>query len=264
MKKLMTTLAASLVATAIMADVTSQNMVGYVEKTIHPGFNMIAFNWDLVNDPGTGISVQDIFDTSKLNGGLTGVTADTINIHDAATGGYETLFLYDGTGTSYTENNGLWLESDRSPSTRDVKSGYSFWLISRASGTVKVNMAGQVPTANEARTVLPGFNMFGSGYSADFKVNSNFDWLAAGAQGGLTGVTADTINIHDAETGGYTTLFLYDGTGTSYTTDDGKWLESDRTVSTRTIPAGSGFWYISRGTDAAGWEWAEAKPYNLD
>jgi len=149
MKKLMTVLAAGLVAAMATADVTSGNVVGYVEKTIYPGFNMLAFNWDLVNNPEAGISVQDIFDTSKLTGGLGSSVADTINIHDASTGGFEILYLYDGTGTSYTEN-------------------------------------------------------------------------------------------------------------------DGKWLESDRSVSTRSISVGSGFWYISRGTDAAGWEWAEAKPYNLD
>ncbi len=263
MKKLITAaMALALFAGMASAQVSSENVVGYSTLTLQPGYNMIAVNWDVVGAPAAGISVQDLFDTSALKGGLAVSLGDNIKIHDAATGGFATLYLYDGGETTYHDNDGLWMEAG-SPSTRVLANGEAFWFLSRASVATNVAVAGQVPVdASVTKTVLPGYNMFGSGFTADMEINGTYDWAAAGAIGGLAVSLGDNIKIHDAVTGGFSTLYLYDGGETTYHDNDGLWMEAG-TPSSRVIPVGQGFWYYSRGTNPAGWSWAEVKPYTL-
>ena len=265
MKKLITAaMTLALAAGLASAQVTSDNTVGYNTVTIRPGYNMLAVNWDLVANTTAGISVQDLFDTSALKGGLGSPAGDNIAIHDASTGGFSIIYLYDGGETSYHENDGLWLEYNNAVSTRVLQNGAAFWYYSRATVPTNVTMAGQVPVdASLTRTILPGYNMLGSGFTADMTINGTYDWLAAGATGGLGTPAGDNIAIHDASTGGFSIIYLYDGGTTSYHENDGLWLEYDNSVSTRTIPVGKGFWYFSRGTNPAGWSWGELKPYTL-
>ncbi len=263
MKKLITAaMALALVAGMASAQVDSENVVGYSTLTIHPGYNMIAVNWDVVGAPATGIGVQDLFDTSALTGGLGASVGDNISIHNAETGGFATLYLYDGGDSGYNDNDGLWIEGV-DPSTRVLNNGAAFWFYSRASVATNVTVAGQVPVdASLTRTVLPGYNMFASGFTADMVLNGTYDWAAAGATGGLGASVGDNISIHDGETGGFTTLYLYDGGESGYNDNDGLWIEGTEPTA-RTIAVGQGFWYFSRGTNPAGWSWAEVKPYTL-
>ena len=134
MKKLITAaMTLALAAGLASAQVTSDNTVGYNTVTIRPGYNMLAVNWDLVANTTAGIGVQNLLDTSALKGGLAEGLGDNIKLHDASTGGFSTIYLYDGGETSYHENDGLWLESNKAVSTRTIPVGQGFWYFSRGT-----------------------------------------------------------------------------------------------------------------------------------
>ena len=73
MKKLVTA-ACALVAASAFA-VESENVVGYQDITVKPGFNCISLNFDAVG--GGGISIQDLISTNDLIAGNAAATSDS-------------------------------------------------------------------------------------------------------------------------------------------------------------------------------------------
>ena len=108
MKKLVTALAACVMASAVFAQLTSQ-IVGYNTVTVYPGYNLLAVNFDGV---GAGsLTLAELFPTTDGEGNLLpGFTAgnagtgDNIRLYDATTEGYTIYYLYKGAKTSDTKN----------------------------------------------------------------------------------------------------------------------------------------------------------------
>lgn len=277
MKKLMTAFAACLLAGIASAQVYSGNVVGYNTMNLYKGWNMVALNWDKVSNVGAGISVQDVIPNplgAGLTGGAVSVEADQIQIRNNSDGNSTILYLFDRTKTLYPDdpvsiaNNNKWLDG-AAISTAVMKPGDAFWYKRYDAGAseVAVQVAGQVPnTVKEDKLIYVGWNMLGSGYTADFNPNGGFNWLGAGAVGGAVSVEADQIQIRNNMTGGSTILYLFDRTKTLYPDDpvsianNNKWLEG-ATISSAVVPQGIGMWYYHRGT---GFTWEETKPYTLE
>ena len=80
----------------VLADVASQNVVGYTDITVKPGFNCISLNFDAVG--GGGISIQDLISTNNLIAGTGVGSSDRIQIWD---GTQFTTYFY----RAYKANN---------------------------------------------------------------------------------------------------------------------------------------------------------------
>jgi hypothetical protein len=225
-----------------------QNIVGMQNlEIVAENFNMIGINWEAPD--GGALDIYEVLDTSVLTGGPTLADADNIYIWDAVTDQYETYFLGP---------DGYWYEPASPPAkldAREMKRGTALWLLTRGDTNVISTVAGQVPmdTPTNMWVRANTFNMVGSSYTADLILNSGFDWLAAGAQGGPTLADADNIYIWNAHTSMYEVYFLG---------PDGNWYEPTSPPSIAVgakITMGKGAWYLSKAD--SDWQWFETKPY---
>jgi len=266
MKKMMTAIAACAVASLSLAagGVTSQNVVGYAGATLKTGYNIISFNWTKVGSPSEGINIQNLFDST--NGLTSGVDAGVADVIMFYSGGFQSVFLFNtGGDPEWAELTGLndkWLESDYSVSTRTITNGMAFFYRNRGSQIVK-SFSGQVPTTTSTtRHVSSGYNMFGSAYTAELDPNDGYAWETAGAVSGVDAGVADMIMFCDG--GVFQSIFLFNTGGdpewSELTGLNGKWLESDYSVTTRKIKLAQGVYYRHRGS---GFDWQQTKPYSL-
>ncbi|HOM59501.1 MAG TPA: hypothetical protein PK770_06535, partial [Kiritimatiellia bacterium] len=251
MKKLVTALAACVMASAVFAQLTSQ-IVGYNTVTVYPGYNLLAVNFDGV---GAGsLTLAELFPTTDGEGNLLpGFTAgsgastgDNILFYDASTEGYITYYLYKGAKTSDTKNYKWVTTAGVVASDTPVASGSAFWYKKMAATTNAVTFAGQVANdASETHQILTGYNMFSSIYPAAWNPNDLgvAYWQTCGAMAGNAG-TGDNIRLYDATTEGYTAYYLYKGAKTS-DTKNYKWVSADGNVVAMDTPVstGSAFWY---------------------
>ena len=96
-------------AAAQSNEVNSVNAVGFLKLSLVSGFTQLAFNWGEVGGDQE-IPVQNLFDTSNLNGTMNKSSADSIWMWDAAGSQYVQLWLYNSQGT-YPSWDGKWIEA---------------------------------------------------------------------------------------------------------------------------------------------------------
>ena len=250
MKKLVTAFAACALAGLGLAQVESVNIVGYETKALVAGeFNMLGGTFTGVGK--AGYSLNRDFKGENLTAGPDSLSADTILIHNAATGIYTTYYLYEGDGEYpagwYNAGSEEWFDDDY---PNGLPAGSSFWYVAKATTVnAKVTFSGDVPMgASYTKNLVRGeFNMVASPYPVALKLNDAAQVTLTGATAGAGSDTADTIKIHDATTGGYTTYYLYEGDGTYqagwYNAVSDELFEDDFPNG---LPAGKPFWYVAK------------------
>jgi len=257
MKKLMTLCTACLVASMATAQgVESQNIVGYDTTALVAGkFNMLGGAFTTVGKDGFNLNAD--FTGVNLTAGADSGASDTIKIHNAATGGYATYYLYeydagepDYPGGWYNAENDALFEDDY---PNGLPAGSSFWYLAKATTTgASVTFAGQVP-ADASYTkglVRSKFNMVASPYPVNLNLNDPAAVTLVGATAGADSGASDTIKIHNAATGGYATYYLYeydagepDYPGGWYNAENDALFEDDYPNG---LPVGKPFWYLAK------------------
>jgi hypothetical protein len=259
MKKLMMTLAAGLFATAVVAEVTSGNVVGYNTVELKVGVNAIAPSFLKVG--GGGIDLQDLIPgtTAGLRKGTGAGTADNILIWDLANTKYNLYFLHDGTGKNNGPKASKWVNN----STQAVASNVAvtaqsgLFYVNNGAAPVSVQIAGQVVAAQPANQPIPvGVNMIAPPYTADWYLNNDgpgnlviVNWATSSARKGTGAGTADNILIWDLANTKYNLYFLHDGTGKNNGPKANKWVNNaTQAVETNlVVKANQGLFYVNNG-----------------
>ncbi len=264
MKK--STMIAALIAasafSAMAADVYSRNIVGYNKVTIEPGLNMVSATFGQIGD-GTAQNFQEIFvdEDGVAVGGVNSTLADNIITWDptvGAAGAYTTYYkYYDGESPEY---DNVWYFDNDNEITEPIATSTGFWYNSLNSTAVVMTVVGEVNTnATVSITIEPGLNLVSFPFPTGFAINSDVDWAASGAQGGVNSTLADNIITWDptvGAAGAYTTYYMYyDGESPEY---DNVWYFDNDNEIVDAIPASSGFWYLHLGT---GFTLTFDKPY---
>ena len=274
MKKLMLA-AAALAACAAMADgIESENIVGYNTVTIYPGWNMFSVNF---KDPANenGIAVQDLFpgEAMAAKGAKTGgnaSNADSIQVYDSANSTYSDIYvLYYTSKASLSTRNYKWI-SGSAPTTARFSNGQAFWYKSLGTEPFEVTISGEVElTPSKDITILPGWNMLGNPFAANFNPNvlGTEYWKAkidaGGAKGGGNASNADSIQIYDSAAGSYSDIYvLYYTTKASLSTRNYKWISGSTPLdaSADCLVPGKGTWYKCLGD---GFTLTIPRPYSL-
>jgi len=128
--------------------------------------------------------------------------------------------------------------------------GLGFWIKRAPSASSTLYVKGEVSTAKQSTAINPGLNLVGYGTVSAFTLNtSGIDWT--GAYGGTGNTrTSDKILVVAAD-GSFTEYFYFvkpDGWPAGYDALDHKWITQSYALPTATIPAGTGFWYLRRGS----------------
>jgi hypothetical protein len=268
MKKLMMTLAAGLFATAVVAEVTSANVVGYQAITITNGYNLLACNFDGVAG-ADGMTFDQLIPgtTPGLTKGTGSGTADNIMVFNPATKGYTTYFLFYS--TKAPANNYKWVKDAATPSTVKLGSGDAFWYNARTNVSIQVpaTFLGQVPNESaKSFSITNGYNMLSCKFAADWDPNTNGTafWQGSPATKGTGSGTADNIMVFNPATKGYTTYFLF--YSTKAPANNYKWVKDAATVAPANfVKTGQGVWYNCRvASPMAPFEVPINRPYTLD
>jgi hypothetical protein len=266
----MMTLAAALSATAVVAEVTSANVVGYQTITLTNGYNMIACNFDGVAG-ADGMTFDQLIPgtTAGLTKGALAANADNIMVFNPATKGYTTYFLYYSTKAN-TVNNYKWVSGPATPSSVKLASGDAFWYNARTNVSIQVpaTFLGQVPNESaKSFSITNGYNMLSCKFAADWDPNTNGTtfWQGTPAIKGALAASADNIMVFNPVTKGYTTYFLYYSTKAN-TVNNYKWVSGPATVAPANfVKTGQGVWYNCRVTSPmAPFEVPITRPYTLD
>ena len=230
--------------------------MGYQNIAINPGFNMIALNFQPLDNTEEIAITNLVADTSTLVAGQSAGTADQIQVWD---GSAFTVYFYRAnktTGPKWTKGPGWVKAGAQSDITGDtLKRGQGVWFArptSAEAGTITIS--GSVNATAYTHNITTGFNMISSAFPTDMPLNNGpIDWAGCGAIAGQSAGTADQIQVWD---GSAFTVYFYRAnktTGPKWTKGPG-WVkagaQSDLTEDS--IPAGKGFWYARPDTSAAG------------
>ena len=233
-----------------LAQVESVNIVGYETKALVAGdFNMIGGAFNSVGKDG--YSLNNDFKGENLTAGAGLATSDTILIHDATTGGYTTYYLYEGDPVYkagwYNAGSDDLFDDDY---PNGLPAGSAFWYLAKATTVnASVTFSGDVPLgASYTKDLVRGdFNMVMSPYPVALNLNDATEVTLVGATAGAGLASSDTILIHDAATGGYTTYYLYEGDPVYkagwYNAGSDDLFEDDYPDG---LPAGTPFWYMAK------------------
>ena len=272
--------AAALAACAAMADgeISSENIVGYNTITIRPGWNMFSVSF---KDPSNenGIAVQDLFpgDVMAAKGAKTGgaaSTADSIQVYDPSNSAnpYENSYvLYYTTKAALSSRNYKWVKGT-TPTDAKFKNGQAFWYKCLGTEPFEVTISGEVElTAEKDITILPGWNMIGSPFAANFNPNAlgTEYWKnlidAGKAKAGGAASTADSIQIYDASNSANpyaNSYILYYTTKAALSSRNYKWVKGTTPLDPDAdcLAPGQGTWYKCLGD---GFTLTIPRPYSL-
>ena len=233
------------------------DIVGYTTITLKPGYNMVnpCFN-DLTSEEG--ILLDDFLPgtTEGLSASNSLVNATKILRWTGTT--YNTYYLYKASrGTSDLDYH--WVDLAGAVDTCRVKPGDAIWIVQpRTAADVNVTLAGSVPNdISQTHTIVPGMNMIGSGFTAEWDLNNcGIDWATVGKASNSL-LVADSVQLWS--NGTYTTYYLYKASrGESEL--NYKWVKLDSTLADP-IPVGAGVWFKSNATETR--TITELRPYSL-
>jgi hypothetical protein len=276
MKKLMMTLAAGLFATAVVAEVTSANVVGYQTITLTNGYNMLAVNFATPGAPAAAMLINDLLPSGSNKvtaAGLTGKTtptgADQVRVWNVS-GAYENYFLFRNALVPTNTKNYLWC-SATSPypvaTNTTFKTGDALWFTFVGTKTT-FTFAGEVPNnVAQTKTLVAGYNMLGAGFAADWDLNAigTNVWSGADFTGKTTPTGADQVRVWKTDTQSYKDYFLFRNSLVPTNTKNFKWCSSVSpypvTTGADIIPMASAVWFIK--AKAGTCQFAPQIPYTL-
>ena len=267
MKKLMTALAVCAVAGfAVAQTVTSANIVGYNTATIKPGFTMLSANFAAVTNVSASISLQNLFSPSGLIASNTVSQSDQIQIWNGSSFVGYFYQAYKATNPNKFAAGPAWVLTTVPgiATTATIPPGTGFWF-SRPTGagytTTTVTVAGQVLQATTNTFALnAGFNMIGSAYPVDFKLNGGpFDWSTATASNTVS--QSDQIQVWNGSSFVGYFYQAYKATNPNKFTAGPAWVLTTvpGVATTDSIPSGTGFWY-ARASGQSGTSINQATP----
>ena len=255
MKKIMFVVVAA-IGMAAVADVTSANVVGYQTITIDKQYTILGCNFKNADDSVIAIS-NFIPYVSGMVKAKTQTGADQIQVRQPDSS-YKTYFMCNGyygkgAGTYYANLDGQWVLSTTlgSVTTDTIANGTGFWFIRPTETFEPLTFAvkGGVETLSvKPQSLVQQYSLVSNPYPVDLPV-TNIPY-ASGMVKAKTQTGADQIQVRQPDSS-YKTYFMCNGyygkgAGTYYSNLDGQWVLSTTlgTVTTDSIPAGQGFWYI--------------------
>ena len=214
--------------------------------------NIVSVPFAAIGDSSTNVKVAKILDTGKLNAGdkvyVYSASGDTYNVWELKVSGTEKSWdpvtmvkVDDATDTTETT---LMPFADAT-----VARGGAFWVEIAPGNESQIVLIGQVAAVTGSKEITnigsenaPAFTLCASPKAAAFDLNGNGAFTGGIAPTATLFEPGDTIQL--SSDGGAPTVFYYMG---------GKWKHEVRTGFVKSwsedskIPAGTGFWYISRG-----------------
>jgi len=261
MKKMLAACAAMMVAGLVSADITSDNIVGYTQKTSVSGFNWLAPMFidvgTSLGDSGTSVSLDSIALSDGGAGGI-GWGGEIIQILDDG-GAVTTEYYYNDplNDLSGEQTDYYWGDAAGTPVTASIGAGDSVLLFT-ASEDIGYTVAGQVPESNITLTSVAGFNFTGNPFPASLPL-ANIAISDDGA--GSIGWGGEIIQILD-DGGAVTTEYYYNDplNDLSGEQTDYYWGDAAGTPVTVSIEAGDG---VLLFTASDGLQITITKPYTL-
>ena len=250
----------------------TENIVGYADVELRPGYNLLATPFQGIGSTNGTIDIQSAISSA----GLTGLDwngfhdRDSIILWNPWLGGYDQTFLWAG-ATDTTPHLGYdvsntWIDpGSLTPSEIDLPLGRAFWLTVNAPSNFLATFSGEVARGDaHAVHVLPGGDMLGAPHPQETDIQE---------------VRSDDFPGFDASYVFQTTLRAWtgseydsygwcaDGQGSAEGVPefDARWLLDDfGGVATRTFHVGEGFWVFSPTNAAVVFqnpgEWASEGP----
>lgn len=254
MKKMLAVCAACMVAGLASADVTSDNIVGFISTPSVEGFNWVAPDFNTVGADTIALSNISISDGNQ--GGI-GWGTEILQILDdggAVIGQYfynDPAMDPDGVQTGY-----YWGDETSAAVEANLSAGEAYLLYT--AGQVEYIITGQVPNDDVTLTSIEGFNFVGNPFPAPIELSAIT--ISDGGQGSI-GWGTEILQVLD-DGGAVVGQYFYndpamdpDGAQTDYYWGD----ETSAAVSATLDPGAGRLLY----TAAADLEITFAKPYTL-
>jgi len=139
--------AAGVASSMAQSNVYSLNIVGYVNLSIKPGYNLIS------------LPLQSSDPTSAINSVLT----NTSSIFPAG----DLVFLWDPANARYANplqsgGDGNWYDAGFNLATNSLPPGQAFFLQNTASSNITVTVVGSVLTGSNSYPVNAGYGFYGN------------------------------------------------------------------------------------------------------
>ena len=263
MKKMLsmfTVLAAAGLAVADILPIPGTNTVGFAPLAAPESANtIITVPFDACLGNGAAGMLSDLVATNGLVSHASDpAAADQLVVLTTNGASQVYYYYYFKTGQGWTAITSTQLMPDGSsqgvtpPSATSfaLARGLGFWVKRPTGAGSTLYVKGQVSETKQSTEVKTGLNLVGYGAVEAFTLNdSSINW--SGAYGG-TGNTSTSDKLIVVESNGtFNEYFFFTkpaGWPAGYDALDHKWIKSDYTLATATIPAGRGFWYQRRGT----------------
>lgn len=252
MKKALVLIAVVLMIGAlfVMADVTSQNVVGFNRVTIPPSNALI-----LMSVPFDAFSntLQGVFGTNQLIQGTakSAANADKVYIWDTGGQGFS-IYAQLVTDSKFYSVSG-WPSI---LSTNTLVPGQGFWLQSSPTATVTrtITIMGEVvDVLTQSIAIVPGLQQISYPYSCSIAL-TNTDFQNDGINKGTTKSAANADKIYTWVGNAYV-IYALNGT-------DGKWYNTSgwpSTPATNTLAMGEGIWFQRLSNSMT---YTETNPYS--
>jgi len=219
-------LAAGVVASSAQSNVYSLNVVGYVNLTLKPGYNLIT------------PQLKDSSGSTAINVLLTNAPA----LADSST-----FFGWNAGAQSFTEaanwvqappDGPAWYNADYSALAADTAPRGGSYFIYNAGAQTTLTLVGEVPQGASTSTVAAAYNFKGDYVPASQEIITNGFPIADGS----------TLFTFDATTQSYTEAL----NGVATPPDGPNWYNADYSAVVNFAPTvGQGFVYFNPGTSVA-------------
>lgn len=238
MKKLVTAFALC-AAMSTMAQVNSQNIVGYVTKSTVAN-TMDAMGVNFQNPESSTLSIQLIIPQS----GFSMEGADQLRMWNPLTRGYATYFYFGVTyqdDTYAVEAGPGWADAAQVRVLSSVKldPGQGFWMKTESAATFTI--AGEIvqPTDNKISTLANTFDMVAGTFPVTMSIQDAVPVSGFSIEG------ADQLRVWNPLTRVYATYFYFAVTylDDTYAVETGPgWADAAQIRANVTIAQGQGFW----------------------
>ena len=209
-----------------------------------PGFNFIRTPF---LDGTNAMSIQDIFDTSLLNRGVSAGVSDMIQFWNPVSFKYERYFVHSGVGKGSLHKMGKWIDNNTYLiASNTVPPSTAFFFVNISTSTVNVVISGDaVSSETGSLEILEGFNGVANPFTSEWELNAwPTNWIELGAVAGSGPASADQILLWDPVEDKFDTYFLHNGLGKNNAAKAGKWCSAtDRSIADITIGITQGFFF---------------------
>jgi hypothetical protein len=218
-------------------NVYSLNVVGYVNVTCPPGFNIVTC--PLIESPDNTIGTV----LNNASGALNGSTVYFYSTSAGYTTGGTDSAKPVGTGFADTTNANGWSAGG----TNVASPGVGFWFENKATTNITLTFVGTVPTGPITNTLVSGFNLVGSAVPMSGDLISN-------SISALTNYNIpDQVYTYNPTLPAATAYSIYSSTSSAFNDGhgyDGQWTSAGDPI----IPnVGQGFWYDNKNGATVYW-----------